>query len=187
MRQSGEVTNLAWLLRATQTTLPIIKAAPFLPSAFGLHWRRLHLPHSPPPAETVDVARILKRKLASDRYVAVRPAMCRYQEKKQFMLASPPFPQAIQGSVDSYRRGGGIDTMTTSGVGCKRRSLSPSSLPPSSAASLPNSFGLVANQVADTAIVRRGGFLPLFPRSCSKPETSSGSMLPQRSPSRPKR
>ena len=25
--------------------------------------------------------------------------------------------------------------------------------------SLPNSFGLVANQVADTAIVRRGGFL----------------------------
>ena len=75
--------------------------------------------------------------------------------------------------------------MTTSGVGCKRRSLSPSSLLRRCAASLPNSFGLVANQVADTAIVRRGGFLPLYPRSCSKPE-SSGSMLPQRSPSRPR-
>ena len=90
--------------------------------------------------------------------------------------------QLIQRSVDSYRQGRGIDTMTTSGVGCKRRSLSPSS-----AASLPNSFGLVANQVADTAIVRRGGFLPLFPRSFSKPAESSGSMLPQRTPSGPNR
>ena len=94
------------------------------------------------------------------------------------MLASPPFPQAIQGSVDSYRRGGGIDTMTTSGVGCKRRSLSPSSLLLRRAASLPNSFGLVANQVADTAIVRRGGFLPRFPRSCSKPESVLGFNAP---------
>ena len=34
--------------------------------------------------------------------------------------------------------------------------------------SLPNSFGLVANQVADTAaIVRRGGFLPSFLPSCA--------------------
>ena len=87
------------------------------------------------------------------------------------MLASP---QPIQRSVDSYRQGRGIDTMTTSGVGCKRRSVSPSS----AAASLPNSFGLVANQVADTAIVRRGGFLPLLPRSCSKPESVLGFNAP---------
>ena len=135
-RQSGKVAGPACL--AKRTTLPIIKAAP--PLAYTGDATIAPAPALPrslaprPAAETVDVARILKRKVAFDPCEAIHvgeritmhflSTQIATQNYVPFIFSwtcyfseNQSFGRLLQGTLG--------DTMTTSDVGCKRRSLSP--------------------------------------------------------------